>query len=339
MSRLSRIQRAIKVRVHLTQEFERFLSGEHQAKKWTLGYCPSEPHSQSNPRQSDSDSPRLRPDPSQAHLDPPQPAPLRFSQVPQLPVWLIHAGKPVLAVCQLAVLGLFGFDLLESDQPCMFVEDELESIITASEAAGRRSTNSLEPISQKLRSLVDMLPLVQWRQWPWDHIYQPIRQHTLKLLAKEERLLRVSYPDSFNQAMTVSEFQGHLLERIKDHARRVEAFRLGSAAEIQVEMEDRISQVWTLIRADIDTSNAPLPSSRCVEEHRYGGIIVKTVHSAAEQVLDIFIDTCGEPARLDFEDDVSYIRSILHVLSRLYHHWPGQEIFRVSSLVHMILAM
>ncbi|KAG8700582.1 hypothetical protein FRC08_004620 [Ceratobasidium sp. 394] len=266
MSKPSRIQRATNVKVHLIQEFERFLLEAHQLGRWTLGYCPNEFQSHPDPRQSCSDSPQLSPDSSQSHLHPPQLMPLRFSQVSQLPVWLIYAGKPVLVAVQLVILGLFGVDLLESTQPCLFVEDELESSITVFKAAEYRSMDTLEPMSQKLRSLVDVLPLVQWKQWPWDHIYQPIRQHTLDLLAKEERVLQISSPGSCNQAVTVSEFQEHLRERIRDHARRVESFRLGSATEIQGETEDRISQVWALTRADIDTSNAPLPPSSRVED-------------------------------------------------------------------------
>ncbi|KAG8695834.1 hypothetical protein FRC08_007532 [Ceratobasidium sp. 394] len=186
--------------------------------------------------------------------------PLHFPRVFQFPAWLIYAWKPVLLAFQLIVLGLFWVNLLESAQPCVFIEDELESSIVISKAARHRSVDALESISQKLRSLAEVLPLVQWKQWPWDHIYQPIKRHTLELLAKEKSVLQVSFPNNSNQAITVSKFQEHLLQRIRDHARRVESFWLGSATDIQGEMEDRISQVWASIRApDIDTSDAPLP--------------------------------------------------------------------------------
>jgi hypothetical protein len=48
--------------------------------------------------------------------------------------------------------------------------------------------------------------------------------------------------------MSVSSFQSHIIDRIRLHAERVESFRLGSAAHIRDELEDKLSQVWALAR-------------------------------------------------------------------------------------------
>ncbi|KAG8741896.1 hypothetical protein FRC10_002309 [Ceratobasidium sp. 414] len=199
------------------------------------------------------DSPKPRPDSPKLHPDPPQSTLFPFPKTSQISVWLAHAKILALWAFQF-VLGLFGIDLPVT-QPtlCMFIEDELEPSLTILKASGRFTL-----ISRKLRSLAAAPPLlIQWKEWPWDHIYQPIRQH---ILAEKEGVLQVSFPNSANPAataMVVSKFQGHLLERIRDHAKRVDSFWLGSAAEIQDEMEDKISQVWASIRPD-DTTPIPV---------------------------------------------------------------------------------
>jgi hypothetical protein len=59
--------------------------------------------------------------------------------------------------------------------------------------------------------------------------------------------------------MSISSFQDHLRDRISLHAERVQSFRLGSAAQLRDELEDKLSQVWVLTRNDDEgetTTNA-----------------------------------------------------------------------------------
>ncbi|KAG9080268.1 hypothetical protein FRC06_006852 [Ceratobasidium sp. 370] len=161
------------------------------------------------------------------------------------------------------VLGLFWIDLLGSAQPilCRFIEDELESSIAILKTSGQESVDQFTLISQKLGSLIAAPRLlVQWKERPWDHVYQPIRQGIRKLIDSEREVLQVSFSGRTNQPTRVSEFQKRLLDRIRDHAKRVESYGLGSTTKIQDEMETRISQVWVLIRPD-DTTPTPAEAS------------------------------------------------------------------------------
>jgi hypothetical protein len=55
--------------------------------------------------------------------------------------------------------------------------------------------------------------------------------------------------------MSISSFQDHMLDRIKLHAERVESLWLGSAAQIQEELEGALSQVWALTRSEVSQTD------------------------------------------------------------------------------------
>ncbi|KAG8735162.1 hypothetical protein FRC10_010917 [Ceratobasidium sp. 414] len=224
MSKLSRVQRHI----NLFRGFTYSLSALHygRVKMCNLGF--------------------RRPRP-----DSPQPTPPPMSKAAQIPTWLTWVGMLALWVLQ-AVLRFFRLGSLGPSQPGRYVliEDEFEpgpAILNPEHKSGIEMLR----LSQKLHSLTATSWPVKWKEWPWDHIYQPIKQHTLKSLLKEEKnVLRVSFSNGADQPMSVSKLQHHLLTRIRLHAERVELFRLGSAARIQDELEDRMSQVWALVRPD-----------------------------------------------------------------------------------------
>jgi hypothetical protein len=69
--------------------------------------------------------------------------------------------------------------------------------------------------------------------------------------------------------MSLSEFQNHLSRRIIDHAERIGFFKLGSAAFIRHELEDRLAQVWVLIRNDdkVAATSVPLSPWRPSRDH------------------------------------------------------------------------
>ncbi|KAG8708042.1 hypothetical protein FRC08_000136, partial [Ceratobasidium sp. 394] len=253
-SKLSRIQQCIQHRIHLIQEFEYFLSSVRRAKELATEFPPSEPPSHSDPPQSHPGSPQPHPNQSQLPPDPCIPytdLSLPLLTISQFSVWLTY-GK-IFALWTLhVVLSFFGINLLCSAQPtqCVFIEDELESHLAILKVPKCRNKDETTSILQKLRSLVAAPQLYLWKEWPWDHIYKPIRHHVLESLPREEEVLKISFLNSDNQVMTVSKFQQHLLKRIRDHAERVESFKLGSAAKIRDEMENKISQVWGLIRPD-----------------------------------------------------------------------------------------
>lgn len=50
--------------------------------------------------------------------------------------------------------------------------------------------------------------------------------------------------------MLVSAFQRHISERVRLHARFVQSYWLGSEVELSRESEEKLSQVWLLMRGD-----------------------------------------------------------------------------------------
>lgn len=55
------------------------------------------------------------------------------------------------------------------------------------------------------------------------------------------------------ETMSVSTFQQHLLDLIRLHAQLVQSFWLASEVELCGELEDKLSQVWHLMRSDDST--------------------------------------------------------------------------------------
>ncbi|KAG9122590.1 hypothetical protein FRC07_000970 [Ceratobasidium sp. 392] len=200
--------------------------------------------------------------------------------------WLVYARMLLLWGLQLA-LKLFHIGPLwpeQSPQGARIVEDELDSILAEARRSLRRSPENflsscrkglwrpwrkfpdfVEDINDKttkINTIIESkvhalvydepeLP-VCWNQWPWTPVYQPIRQRVLNLAIEERKLKVVLENSSTHTAMSVSAFQEHLLERIRLHSERVESFGLGNAARIRNELEDKMSQVWALIRNNDD---------------------------------------------------------------------------------------
>ncbi|KAG9123562.1 hypothetical protein FRC07_014736 [Ceratobasidium sp. 392] len=140
------------------------------------------------------------------------------------------------------------------------VEDELESALVGSNKSDDNSdVFDVGLMTQKLRSLLGISDSLMWNEWPWAHVYHPIKSHVLSsVIEGEDKSIEVAFSnESSSQAMSVSAFQDHLLERIKLHSRRVESFGLGQAAHIREELEEKLSQVWALVRNDDDKDWAP----------------------------------------------------------------------------------
>ncbi|KAG8708542.1 hypothetical protein FRC09_001201 [Ceratobasidium sp. 395] len=147
---------------------------------------------------------------------------------------------------------------LEQPQHDVIVEDELSSVLDAFQLPGyTNEVASTDAMIQKLDFLVHAPSrVVRWKEWPWDHIYQPIKKSVLdSIFEKEKECLGITFRNSAGeQVMSVSRFQDCLLDRIRDHSKRVESYWLGNASEIQTELKEKLSQVWALMRSDKEAS-------------------------------------------------------------------------------------
>ncbi|KAG9119107.1 hypothetical protein FRC07_006040, partial [Ceratobasidium sp. 392] len=186
-----------------------------------------------------------------------KPSILPMSRIKILISWLIYARIIIFWVLHI-VLGLFYITLIDPAQPCLCVavEEELKVALLGYDEELPYEGQVLDVgtvLVQKLRSLINSLEPLHWNDWPWDHVYQPIRKQILdRVLEEKNKSIIVSLQNSSDVAMSVSEFQERLLERIQLHSERVESFRLGNAAHIRSELEDKMSQVWALIRNNDD---------------------------------------------------------------------------------------
>ncbi|KAG9096043.1 hypothetical protein FRC06_009132, partial [Ceratobasidium sp. 370] len=182
----------------------------------------------------------------------------------QISGWLLYT-KSLAMWAFLVALGLFWIVPLDFMQRRrgVFVEEELEqTLITLGAPKQSGRTTDLMPMVKKLHSLVTVKEPVLWREWPWVHAYEPIRRRIAGLALNEEKhALRAAFQTSDTRLVSLSLFQKHLLNRIRLHAQRVESFKLGRATRIQDDLEDKISQVWVLVRND-DISIQPGENDR-----------------------------------------------------------------------------
>ncbi|KAG8727129.1 hypothetical protein FRC11_013864, partial [Ceratobasidium sp. 423] len=102
---------------------------------------------------------------------------------------------------------------------------------------------------------------------PWKDISNFIKQHAPSdiLTSMEVHKPKVVFcsqsgPEAPSEAKTISAFQGHIVERIKLHAKEVERNWIGSATHIQAKLEDVLSQVWRTIREDTSISEKSQPN-------------------------------------------------------------------------------
>ncbi|KAF8605618.1 hypothetical protein BDV93DRAFT_506713 [Ceratobasidium sp. AG-I] len=101
----------------------------------------------------------------------------------------------------------------------------------------------------------------KWRGWPWNFALNSMKEQTSKhTCILEHSSLRVSITGGEDfQRMLTSEFQQHLLDRVRLHAQFVQSYWLAPEVELYREIEWKLSEVWRLIRSDegpnIDVTN------------------------------------------------------------------------------------
>ncbi|KAG8724867.1 hypothetical protein FRC09_013035 [Ceratobasidium sp. 395] len=157
------------------------------------------------------------------------------------------------------VLSIFYVAPSYGGQPrrCITVEDELDPIL-CQKSKGPLCTD-LGTITQKLNVLANASDRLLWNEWPWAPIHEPLRQHMLdNVLGGRESLIQVSFQNNSAETMPVTKSQDHLIDRIWRHSEVIESLKLGQATYLRNELEEKLSQIWVLMRNDdVDDKDNP----------------------------------------------------------------------------------
>ncbi|EUC63297.1 hypothetical protein RSOL_489320 [Rhizoctonia solani AG-3 Rhs1AP] len=162
------------------------------------------------------------------------------------------SSSPLLT--ELSLWGITVFSPYANPIPCVFIDQQLDYELKRLEKLGAIAQEDLEHFTQEARALTGDITAV-WNQRPWEIVCYLIKQHVSANMSQGFSLeipelgLQV-YSEGKQRSETISGFQDHILDRIKVHAKVVERFGLGSAASIQIELEDTLSFVWETIRED-----------------------------------------------------------------------------------------
>ncbi|CAE6439211.1 unnamed protein product, partial [Rhizoctonia solani] len=132
-------------------------------------------------------------------------------------------------------------------------------------------------------------------------------------------------------AMTVSSFQERVLERILSQSRKVEKVWLGSAARIQLELEETLSQVWRNIRDDI-TINRLKPVGT---DSKWPGTILHALVIGIDKYPEL---TLLDGATTDAQQMVTFLTSDLkvpkHHIVELYNESASRQ-----AIIHAFKAL
>ncbi|EUC63148.1 hypothetical protein RSOL_481390 [Rhizoctonia solani AG-3 Rhs1AP] len=149
------------------------------------------------------------------------------------------------------IFSLWGVHLFSRDPvPCTIIEVELDTLL----GTGPVDFRTLESNIRDVHALCES-KLAVWLNPPWadlHHIVEKLLVGNLQLAESEPRELNVCTRERKKRTCSIQEFQSHVLDRLEAQAELVEYVWLGSATEIKRELKDRLSEVWMLIREDID---------------------------------------------------------------------------------------
>ncbi|CAE7102275.1 unnamed protein product, partial [Rhizoctonia solani] len=132
------------------------------------------------------------------------------------------------------------------------IDKQLGNIVTGLQYLKTITCADLERYIEELRVLTADSDAA-WGKRPWTSICQFINQCTPDTIFNLGGAELIWFkPQEQHETRSVLDFQVHVLDRIKIHAREVENKWLGSATHIQTELVDVLSQVWKLIREGND---------------------------------------------------------------------------------------
>ncbi|CAE6403053.1 unnamed protein product [Rhizoctonia solani] len=181
-------------------------------------------------------------------------------------LWALH-------IVLLGVWGIRLFTEVEKISP-VIVDEILDDMAAELEHSGTMVFADHNPkrVVQEVYALLANQRAV-WNKSPWSSLYDLIKEHMDSQTSVLERLeelkptIRVQFGEAkVESSISISNFQKHILRRIEIQAKEVESVWLGSSTKIQVELQETLSQVWRMIREDVDivkkaeNSSASAPS-------------------------------------------------------------------------------
>ncbi|QRV97446.1 hypothetical protein RhiJN_25465 [Ceratobasidium sp. AG-Ba] len=230
------------------------------------------------------------------------------------------------------------------------VEDQLERVVIEWEQSIHNDVGPVAALIRQLQSLVDVSEPMPWASWPWDHLYRPIKQHSLALgLCAETKVLKVTFPSIPCQSMSVSEFQKHLLNRVRLHSECIELLGLGVGTTVREEMEDKMSQTWSLLRHEADPAfystrangNSPNdaegPFNICIKTSIPSQIAIRSEPSRVSSiVLEAEVDGQRGFIRIQWTGAQTQIEDAYYRIGRRYKEFTNRSSNWVSAEVSTI---
>ncbi|CAE6496920.1 unnamed protein product [Rhizoctonia solani] len=220
--------------------------------------------------------------------------------------------------------------------PCIVIEDELDALINK----GPVDVTTLDSRIKDLRTLRKS-KLAIWLNPPWADLHRTVEQYLVGDLqwiksGPQEPTFDIKIQGREKQPCSIQVFQSHILDRLEAQAELVESVWLGSAAKIKLELKDRLSEVWALIREDLDPGEVEIQSRP--PPTRYGGLI-----SAVESGLGLTIDEVCKCAaawhRLPSQDGAGTSHSFTDQteqpdINTRWHRWQVPDMVYVAAVVN-----
>ncbi|KAG8746058.1 hypothetical protein FRC11_012869, partial [Ceratobasidium sp. 423] len=204
-----------------------------------------------------------------------------IQRFPYLMLWTLHAV--------LLMWGLTVFALPTDTIQCIYIDEKLDLLLTELESSDNITYSGLVQFMNEAHTLIGNQAAI-WRRAPWVDICDCIKRGVLVDVPEEieEQKPKVKFcskvstilgPHTYQAAtnyvsthamvqeqaepklINISAFQGHVLSRIKAYSEGVELAWLGSAIELETELQNALSEVWRLIREDGNLLEKKAPST------------------------------------------------------------------------------
>ncbi|CAE6358944.1 unnamed protein product [Rhizoctonia solani] len=152
---------------------------------------------------------------------------------------------------------IWGVELLTKSypKPCVVVEKEIEEILSSWDPEVPSSTGDF---SARLECLFKKCNegTAFWEVTPWNDAAKVLKS-SLRCCAFSSEDKAPCDPTSPNkwclgEDKFIISFQDHILARIESHAKLVGSVLLGSATEIRTQLENKMTEIWRLIRNQND---------------------------------------------------------------------------------------
>ncbi|KAG8730711.1 hypothetical protein FRC11_006010 [Ceratobasidium sp. 423] len=206
-----------------------------------------------------------------------------------------------------AILTPWGITLLSPPPdatPCIVIDQELRNMVIDMGSLDSVTCTVLEHLIENVQMLTENQTAI-WDETPWDKICRFIKQRAPDNLLEVPKTYKKPLKFCFQgttQPMAVSVFQYHVLDRIHIHAEEVERVWLGSAARVQLELEDMLSMVSKMVREAEDVAEQPSEISswpRLLARSLYGFDSIEQIGPSRDQAVGpVLID---EPSPINHE--------------------------------------